>query len=82
MKKLNTKGVQPLAGEDPLEKSLAQEAEAYDFTKDIREGNYLDTKDTSSIWCLAKVLKVTGSSLRIRYDSWSKRFDDVIYLRR
>jgi len=61
----------------PKEKSLMEQAEDYDFTKDLKIGSYLDVKDTASTWCLAQVTKFTTSQITIHYDGWGTKYDEV-----
>jgi len=75
--KPNGKGVQALSGDDPIEKSLYQEAETYNFIKDLHLGCYLDVKDTTSTWCLATIIILSNDGIRVHYDGWSERFDEV-----
>jgi hypothetical protein len=75
--KPNGKGVQALSGDDPIEKSLQQEAESCNFVKDLHVGSYLDVKDTTSTWCLATIISLTDNIIHVHYDGWSERFDEV-----
>ncbi len=61
------------------EKSLQQQADEYVFTRDLQVGSYLDVKDTASSWCLAQVVKLTGDQLRVHYDGWSEKYDEVFF---
>ena len=77
-----TNGAQPLLPpkDKPLsEKTIYQQAEEYVFTKDLQAGSYLDVKDTASSWCLAQVVKLSGDQLRVHYDGWSEKYDEVIF---
>eukprot|EP01022_Parablepharisma_sp_SALTPOND_P031230 TRINITY_DN78_c0_g1_i1.p1 TRINITY_DN78_c0_g1~~TRINITY_DN78_c0_g1_i1.p1 ORF type:complete len:2462 (-),score=272.77 TRINITY_DN78_c0_g1_i1:2173-9558(-) len=61
------------------DKTLYQQAEEYNFTKDIKVGTYLDVKDTASTWCLAQVIRLSGDVLRVHYDGWSEKYDEVLF---
>lgn len=73
----NGKGVQALTGDDPTEKSPQQEAESYDYLKELSVGSYLDVKDTTSTWCLANVTLLSGNIIRVHYDGWGEKYDEV-----
>lgn len=75
-KKLEPDG-QALQGK---EKSLQKLAEEYDFTKDLKEKSFIDIKDTAGQWCFAQVIKCSESMVRIHYDGWSNKYDEVMVL--
>lgn len=60
------------------DKSLPQQAEAYDFTRDLRVDSYLDVKDTASAWCLAQVTKSAAGQIVVHYDGWGTKYDEVL----
>ena len=58
--------------------TLNQLAEQYDFRKDLKDGMYLDARDTSQTWCFAQAVKVTAPySVRIHYEGWGEKYDEV-----
>lgn len=59
------------------ERSLQQQAEEYVFTKELRAGWYLDVRDTTNCWCLAEVRRITLDYVRVHYDGFQERLDEV-----
>ena len=57
--------------------NLQKLAEEYDFIKDLDVGTFLDIKDTTGNWCLAQVIKKVGDIIRVHYDGWSDKYDEV-----
>jgi len=48
-----------------------------DFTDRIlKEGEWVDCLDTSHKWLCAKINRVEGSKVQIRYDGWSEKWDE------
>ena len=43
----------------------------------IAPGWYIDARDTINNWCVAEVLKVEGNDVKVSYDGWSSKYDDV-----
>ncbi len=56
---------------------LQQEAESYSFIKDLQMHSYLDVQDTASAWCLAEVTEIHRNIVRVHYDGWSEKYDEV-----
>ena len=61
------------------DKELYKKAEAYDFTKDLKICSYVDVKDTTSTWCLAQVINKTEDEIKVHYDGWSVKYDEVSF---
>lgn len=53
-------------------------AESHKPFQGIKEGWLIDAKDTVDNWCVANVLKATDTDIRINYDGWSEKYDDVL----
>lgn len=43
----------------------------------LKAGHYIDARDTVSNWCVAEVLKIDSSEVKVSYDGWSPSYDDV-----
>ncbi len=54
-----------------------QRAEAFNAFQGIAPGWLVDARDTVNNWCVAEVLSVTANELKISYDGWTVRYDDV-----
>lgn len=70
--------------ESPLPKveelSLADRiklSESVDYFANIAPGWYIDAKDSVNVWCVAEVLDVIGNEIKINFDGWSNRYDEV-----
>ena len=44
----------------------------------IAPGWFVDARDTINNWCVAEVLRVDGNDLKLSFDGWSSKYDDVI----
>jgi hypothetical protein len=53
---------------------LADEHKPFDG---IQTGWLIDAKDTVDNWCVSTVLKVEGNEVKVNYDGWSAKYDDV-----
>ena len=40
-------------------------------------GNYVDTIDEANKWCVAQILMREGDFIKVNYDGWSSKFDEV-----
>ena len=61
-----------------IDPELIKKAEEYKLTNDLRINAYLDVKDTTSAWCLAQIIDVSHNKIRVHYDGWSNKYDEVI----
>ena len=41
------------------------------------KGMYVDAKDTVNCWCVAEVLDVDNNYLKIHYEGWSEKYNEV-----
>lgn len=57
--------------------NLQKLAEEYDFTKDLDVGSWLDIKDTTGNWCLTQIIKKVGDIIRVHYEGWGDKYDEV-----
>ena len=75
--KPSANGSQTGVGKEKQEKTLQQMADEYDFTKDLQANSFLDIKDTASAWCLAQVTQLSADTIRVHYDGWSDKYNEV-----
>lgn len=40
-------------------------------------GNYVDSLDEAKTWCLAEITMRNGDVVRVHYEGWSSKFDEV-----
>ncbi len=54
-------------------------AKAFVMTDLVREGDFLDVKDSIGNWCVAQVLQLRyqEGAVLIHYDGWSHKWDEV-----
>jgi len=52
-------------------------AEEHKLLEGVEQGWLIDAKDTVDNWCVANVLKVENNEVRVNYDGWSAKYDDV-----
>ncbi len=52
-------------------------AESVDVHKDIAAGWLIDGRDTINNWCVCDVLKVEEGAVKVRYDGWGTKYDEV-----
>lgn len=45
----------------------------------FQAGKYIDALDESKTWCIAHVVERNGDFIKIHYDGWSPKYDDVRY---
>lgn len=63
--------------DQPLSHSLLV-ARNFDFRPHLKRGEFFDVLDTLNKWCLAEVVDTAeGSWVRVHYDNWSKKYDEV-----
>lgn len=43
----------------------------------IKVGCFIDLKDKQGEWRVAYILNVAKGQIRVRYDGWSSKFDEV-----
>jgi len=55
----------------------AKLAESFDPYKGIEPGWHIDARDTINNWCVAEVLKVNGGEIKVNFDGWSNKYDEV-----
>ncbi len=53
-------------------------AESINPYNGIEAGWFIDARDTINNWCVAEVLKMEGNDVKVSYDGWSSKYDDVI----
>lgn len=44
----------------------------------LRTGCFVDLKDKQGDWRVSLVLNITKTQIRVRYDGWSSKYDEVI----
>lgn len=59
---------------------IAQRGEQYDYLNDVKEGSYLDAKDTVSNWWVARIKEVNDKNeeFSLHFDGWSSKYDEDI----
>lgn len=63
-----------------VDKSLLKEADSYSLANALRPGTYLDVKDSYGTWYLAQATEIFPNALRVHFDGWSHKYDEVIFL--
>lgn len=53
-------------------------AEKTDPYVGIAPGWFIDARDTVNNWCMAEVLRIDGPDVKVGFDGWSSKYDDVI----
>jgi hypothetical protein len=41
-------------------------------------GNYVDSLDEAKTWCLGEITMRNGDLVKVHYEGWSSKFDEVI----
>ena len=41
------------------------------------EGNYVDTLDEAKTWCISQIVMRNGDFIKVHYEGWSSKFDEV-----
>ena len=52
-------------------------SETVNVYKDIKPGWYVDARDSVNNWCVAEVQEVNGNEIKVNFDGWSSRYDEV-----
>ena len=47
--------------------------------EDFEKGFYVDALDENKNWCVAQILERKSDIIKIHYDGWSSKYDEVIY---
>jgi len=62
----------------PLPERIKQ-AESYNPYNELKSGCYIDARDTVNNWCVAEVLKIDSNEVRVSYDGWSDKYNEVMW---
>jgi len=58
-------------------KSFEKLISEYNFTRTLQIGNFIDAKDSTDEWNVAQIISMDAGYLRIHYDGWSEKYDEV-----
>ena len=61
----------------PPEKSVFDKARELDLGSILAKHHYIDVLDTASSWCLGEIASNNTFSLKIHYEGWSTKYDEV-----
>lgn len=59
-----------------IQESL-EKIKAVNYNTFVLEGNWIDLKDEKGIWRAAKVVEKDGNKIKVTFDGWSKKWDEV-----
>jgi len=48
-----------------------------DKMDNFKQGLYVDALDDAKTWCLAQIIERKGDIIKVHYDGWSSKFDEV-----
>jgi len=43
----------------------------------FKEGTYVDSLDEAKTWCIAEIIVRNGDLVKVHYEGWSSKFDEV-----
>ena len=49
----------------------------YSYYKDFKLGMWIDAQDSISCWCQAKVVQVYDYRVKVHFDGWPEKWDEV-----
>ena len=54
-------------------------AKPYNLANYLIQNSYIDAIDTNGCWRIAKILKKTGDIIKVTFEGWSHRWDEVCF---
>ena len=55
-------------------------AKPYNITNYLIQNSFIDAIDANGSWRIAKIIKRTGDIIKVTFEGWSHRWDEVIYI--